>query len=78
MSSTTRYRLGGDGASVMDGDRRIAVVTGELSDGAKIVRALNERDGHEHADLFVPEPSDTPGWAQRQAEQANPYERPTS
>ena len=41
---STRYRLGKDGHTLWDGERQIAVITGELSDGAKIVRALNERD----------------------------------
>jgi hypothetical protein len=41
---STRYRVGKDGHTIWDGDRQIAVVTGELTDSAKIVRALNERD----------------------------------
>jgi len=50
---STRYRLGPDGHTLWDEQRQIAVITGELSDGAKIVRALNERDCNEQLATMI-------------------------
>jgi hypothetical protein len=54
---STRYRTGKDGTTIWDGDRQIAVVTGDLSDSAKIVRALNKRDAplKEFLEVTAPE-----------------------
>jgi hypothetical protein len=51
---SVRYGSSKDGWTILDGRREMAKVSsGELSDSAKIVRALNERDASEHVDVLT-------------------------